>query len=79
MIVTVNKWGNSQGIRVPKEVLKELHVHVGSAMEATIHDGKLVLEAVPHKKYSIHELAHRARHTSSENVDWGAPKGCEEW
>ncbi len=53
MVLTINKWGNSQGIRLPKDLLNKLHVTVGMALNAEVLNGKIIIEPVTPKKYII--------------------------
>ena len=81
MILTICKWGNSQGIRFPKDILKKIHADVGTDVKVECTDGKITIEpAEPEKKYSIHDLVKEIppdyRH---EEIDWGKPEGGEIW
>lgn len=29
MTATISKWGNSQGLRFPKDIMKDLHLAIG--------------------------------------------------
>ena len=33
MTATISSWGNSQGLRFPKDIMKELHLSVGDKMK----------------------------------------------
>ena len=39
----IRKIGNSQGLLFPAELLKELKIHIGQEVEATVYDGVLVI------------------------------------
>ena len=81
MVLTINKWGNSQGIRLPKELMNKLHITIGMTPEAEILDGKIIIEPVaPEKIYNIHDLVREIepQYKLSE-VDWGKPEGNEIW
>ena len=81
MILTINKWGNSQGIRFPKDLLKKLHAQIGSSLKVEIQDGKIILEPVfVPKIYDIHELAKQIEVVEKqEEVSWGVAEGKEIW
>ena len=81
MILTICKWGNSQGIRFPKELLKLIHADVGSNIDAEYEDGKIILKpAVPENRYLIHELVKEIPPDySPDEIDWGKPEGNEIW
>ena len=54
MIVTISKWGNSQGFRVPKDILDKLNLAVGDLVNISQKDNKLIIEPVKkEKKYRV--------------------------
>ena len=81
MILTINQWGNSQGIRIPKELLKRLHAKVGSTLNADFKNGKVVIEKIDQpKEYNIHDLVKQIKKDYiNENIDWGKTEGNEIW
>ena len=57
MLLKISKWGNSQGIRLPKDFLMKLHASIGTPVNAEYHNGKIIIEPVSTpKKYNIHDL-----------------------
>ena len=46
--VTLTKWGNSIGIRIPSVIIKEAHLHPGAELEIRV-DEKGVLTLIPIK------------------------------
>ena len=48
-VLRVQKWGNSQGIRLPKKILKDLGIDVNDKIEISLNDGEIILRKV--KKY----------------------------
>lgn len=81
MILTINKWGNSQGIRFPKDLLEKIHAKVGSSLNVEYQDGKLIIEPIEvRRKYNIHELVKNIRpEDKPEEVNWGKSEGKEIW
>lgn len=53
--VKLSKWGNSSGIRFPKEILIQVGFEVGSIIDVEVVDNQLVLRKA-NKKQSIHDL-----------------------
>ena len=43
MTAKISKWGNSQGLRMPKDIMESLHLQVGDDLNITIIEGKLIL------------------------------------
>lgn len=49
----IQKWGNSLGIRIPKQFAKQLHLHPGSPVHLEIEDGKLIVHS---PQYNLEDL-----------------------
>lgn len=43
MLVTLNKWGNSEAIRIPKIIVETLGIHCGDKVELTIENDALII------------------------------------
>jgi antitoxin MazE len=60
MSTTVQKWGNSLGIRVPKAIAEQLHLEQGSKIELDASNGVLTVRLVRpsrrRSKYTFKEL-----------------------
>lgn len=80
MVLTINKWGNSQGIRFPKDLLNKLHAKIGSSLNVEYRDGKVIIEPIEvPKKYNIHELVADIKPEDREEANWGKAEGKEVW
>lgn len=82
MVTTVQKWGNSQGIRLSKDVLSSLHLAVGDAVEVSVADGLLTVTPVRsvRGRYNIDDLmALVPDDYEPEEPAWGPPVGREVW
>ena len=82
MITKVQKWGNSQGLRLAKQVLEEIHVSIGDPVEVSTRDGVIVIAPIRRirGKLSLHELVSRIpKNYRPEEVEWGKPVGREDW
>lgn len=55
MKATIQKWGNSLAIRIPKNITKDSGVSEGSSIDIVVENGKIVLSPVK-KEYSLNEL-----------------------
>lgn len=81
MIVTkVQKWGNSQGLRLSKHVLELAGIGVGDEVEITVSDHQITARKARRPRLSLAELVARIplEHRSEEE-GFGAPVGKEEW
>ncbi len=82
MVTKIQKWGNSQGLRLARQVLEDAHIAVGDEVDVTTRDGMIVI--VPARrirgKQSLQELVSRIpKNYKAGEVDWGKPVGKEVW
>ena len=81
MVTKVQKWGNSQGPRLAKQVLEEAGISVGDPVDVSTRDGVIVVAPVRRVrgKQSLHELVSRMpKNYRPKELDWGRPIGREE-
>jgi len=82
MRATIQKWGNSQGIRINKEILEQSHLAVGDKVEIFTKDRQVIVQPLPEvrKKYRLEDLVARIpKGYKLFEEDFGAPVGKEEW
>jgi antitoxin MazE len=82
MVTKVQKWGNSQGLRLPKQMLEEVRISVGDDVDVTTRDGVIVVAPVKkvRGKHSLRELVSRIPEGyAAGELDWGEPVGREAW
>jgi len=82
MITKVQKWGNSQGIRLSKELLSDVEINVGDAVDVAVRDGALVVTPLRRVRggHDLRELVRRIpKDYKPEELDWGYPVGREVW
>ena len=82
MITKVQKWGNSQGVRLSKELLSEVEINVGDAVDVAVRDGALVVTPMRRVRggHDLRELVRRIpKDYEPEKLDWGRPVGREVW
>lgn len=77
----IQKWGNSQGIRLTKQILTALNWGINDKVKLTTEDNKLIIEPVHARKHqTIDELfANYDGNYMPDEVDWGQPVGKEIW
>jgi antitoxin MazE len=82
MLARITKWGNSQGLRVSKELLAAAGIEVGEPLDVSVSDGKLVVVAARRVRGAIDlcELLQGipADYRAGES-DWGPAVGGEAW
>jgi antitoxin MazE len=82
MLVKVQKWGNSQGIRLSKEVLAEANILVGDALEIITTKEQIVIKPVRkiRCKYNLKDLVSQIpSNYKVQEENWGSPVGLEVW
>ena len=80
MTTSIQKWGNSQGLRIPKILLDSLNWTEGQQIEIVLRDNEIVLKSAKAKKKSIQELfADYHDDYQPSEIDWGEPEGKETW
>ena len=81
MSTTIQKWGNSLGVRLPKELVNKIKLRSGSLVTLTSKDEGILISPTDmfrHKtlKELLKGVTKRNRH---KLVDWGGPIGKEIW
>ena len=80
MTTTIQKWGNSQGVRIPKMLLDSVNWSENEPIMIVVENGKLVIEKAKSKRKNIKELfANYKGEYEPTEIDWGEPKGEEIW
>jgi len=80
--ITIQKWGNSQGVRFTKDVLAELNMSVGDKLNILKKGSSLILrpQAKNVETMSLGEILDTIPDDySPEEVNWGTPVGKEIW
>lgn len=81
MTTTIQKWGNSQGIRIPKILLDSINWSENEEVSINIEEDKLVIEkAKTQNRKNIKELFkdYKGEYKPDE-IYWGEPEGEEIW
>ena len=77
MQVSLARWGNSLGLRIPKDVAEQAGLHAGSRVEIAAENGRIVI-APARPRYVLAELLEgmtpEAAHAA---FDWGPDVGRE--
>jgi antitoxin MazE len=80
MVAKVQKWGNSQGLRLPKHVLDSADIAVGDAVEVSAQEGQIVIKKVSKQKFDLAEMVSRMpRDYQTGGEPFGKPAGKEVW
>ena len=84
----IRRWGNSQGIRLSKEIMTQMNLQENDTVGIKLYDGKMTIEKINKPKYL--NLTERLEAfykrpideiyvESTQEVDVGDPKGNEIW
>lgn len=82
MQTTIVKWGNSQGIRLPKLLLDSVNLSDNDTVEVIAENNSIIIKKSENKR-AYKTIQERFRDFNGEyesiNVDWGKPVGKEIW
>ncbi len=78
MITKTAQWGNSIGVRLPKDLAKKAGISVDSTVEIDEADDGIIIKSVGKKEYSLRELVNRITPQNRHGeIDFGRPVGKE--
>ena len=73
MKTQVKTWGNSQGIRLPKDLLEKIGAHINDVLDIKVVDGDIVLS----KSFKHKTLEERAEEFNGKLGPYKEFKWCE--
>ena len=80
MQTTIQQWGNSLALRIPKAFAQQARVKKGSQVRITVEKNRMVIAPVEKNKITLKSLL---AGVTPENIhpetDWGKPMGKEIW
>ena len=80
MQTQVKAWGNSQGIRLPKEILNSAGIMLNEFLDVTVSDGVITLaKSFRHKTLEERAAEYAGNLMLDGEFDWGDPVGREVW
>ena len=88
MHATIQRWGNSNGLRIPKALLEALGIRENDRVELTQTADTITIKkatAAPHRTLEERLTAFYGKpieeidRIQSEEIDWGKAEGVEEW
>lgn len=80
MLTKLQRWGNSQGLRLSKQVLDMARLAVGDEVEIVVGEEEITIRKPRGKKYDLADLVSRLPpgYRAGEEA-FGKPAGKEEW
>ncbi|HET7880174.1 MAG TPA: AbrB/MazE/SpoVT family DNA-binding domain-containing protein [Acetobacteraceae bacterium] len=77
MAVTLQKWGHSIGVRLPKPMLEQVGFVEGAQVDVLVEGDHLVIRRT-HRRPTLAELLAQCRpENRPEPIDWGPDVGRE--
>jgi len=81
MTATLSNWGNSQGLRFPKDIIKELSLSVGDKLKIFVENQKIIIEPIKKErvKYNIDDLVKKIPKDYKIYEEFDDKIGNEQW
>lgn len=80
MRASVQRWGNSLALRIPKAMAQDTRLTQGSEVELMVEKGRLVVAPVRQPHYVLDGLLKKVTPKNRHReVDLGGPVGREVW
>ena len=82
MLAKIQKWGNSQGLRLSKNLLADAQIDVGDEVDIAVKDGIITISPAKRKRgrHNLKDLVARIpENYQAGEVEWGEPIGKEVW
>lgn len=80
MQTQVKTWGNSQGVRLPKEVLQMVGISLNETLNVSVSNGVIMLtKSFKHKTLEERAAEFDGKLNLDGEYDWGEPVGREAW
>lgn len=79
METKIQKWGNSIGVRISKDIALQAHLKEGMTVDVGLYEGKVIVRPVTKpKKYTITEMVSRITDSNRHDLeDYGGSLGGE--
>ena len=80
MKTTIQQWGNSLAVRIPKTLAQETALEKGDEVDVRADEDRIVVERPQPKRYRLRDLvAGVTKANRHEAADFGKPVGREVW
>ena len=82
MITKIQKWGNSQGLRLSKDLLADADIDVGDEVDVAVRKGILIVRPVRRVRggHDLRKLVSRiSKKYTPRELNWGPHVGREVW
>jgi len=87
MQATIVKWGNSQGIRLPRAFLKNIQIAENDPVDITLENEKIIIKKINLKEHKttkqrlieFYGKEFEQNIVPQNEINWGRPVGNEIW
>jgi antitoxin MazE len=80
MHATIQKWGNSLALKIPKELGQQAGFKRGDSVSLAVEKGCLIIRPARQHKYTLKELVSKVTPQNRHpETDWGRSVGKEIW
>ena len=80
MEARIQKWGNSDGIRIPSSILKSLNIKTNDILNIEQVDDKIIISIPKKRKISLKEKFNKYNGENlAKDFSWDEDKGREIW
>lgn len=80
MLAQIKTWGNSQAVRLPREILKEADLNIDDEIDIKVQNGIITLSKIRrHKSLEERAAEYGGRLNLNGEFDWGEDLGQEVW
>lgn len=82
MLTKIQKWGNSQGIRFPRQILRQAQINTGEEVDISAQSGEIIIKPVSgiRGKYRLKDLLRgMPADYHPKELNWGSSQGKEIW
>ncbi len=77
MQVQVARWGNSLGLRIPKDVAQQAGLREGARVDVVAEGDRIIISRA-HPRYVLADLLEgMTPEAMRQAFDWGPDRGCE--
>ncbi|MDY4694428.1 MAG: AbrB/MazE/SpoVT family DNA-binding domain-containing protein [Blautia sp.] len=80
MVAQVKSWGNSQGIRLSKELLESVGIRLNDVLNIEVRNNEIILsKANRHRTLEERAEEFDGKMEPYGEFEWGEPVGMEQW
>lgn len=78
MRTTIQKWGNSLAVRIPRSFASETKIDNGTEVDLSIKNNQLVISPIVKDGYSLDAILSEINDSNiHKEIDFGEPRGRE--